>query len=275
MMFEKTMLPKSIQCLQDYSLTKFIADLIAGITVGLVALPLTMAFAISSGVLPQSGLYCGILAGFLISAIGGSRCQVGGPTGAFVVVIAGIVAKYGMNGLLLCTLMAGVIIALLGITGLGSAVKFIPRPVIVGFTNGIAMLIASTQIKDFFGLNIAHQYRLSIVWRFARNGSDCKDGDQHPFRSADASCRDDTRACFAGNSTVCGATCTIHPTCGSGGDSFRRRLQYGRMERNPPITEVALDGSRCMGNHLRVDGLCRFDSRGYGGHDSGGAPLYT
>ncbi len=155
-MFEKTMLPKSIQCLQDYSLTKFIADLIAGITVGLVALPLTMAFAISSGVLPQSGLYCGILAGFLISAIGGSRCQVGGPTGAFVVVISGIVAKYGMNGLLLCTLMAGVIIALLGITGLGSAVKFIPRPVIVGFTNGIAMLIASTQIKDFFGLNIAH-----------------------------------------------------------------------------------------------------------------------
>lgn len=113
-----------------------------------------MAFAISSGVPPESGLYCAVIAGFLISALGGSRVQIGGPTGAFVVVVAGIVAKYGMDGLFMCTIMAGVLLMLLGITGLGTAVKFIPRPVVIGFTNGIAVLIASTQIKDFFGLQI-------------------------------------------------------------------------------------------------------------------------
>ncbi len=147
-------LPKSVLCLREYSVRTFVADLIAGFTVGLVALPLAMAFAISSGVPPQSGIYCAVVAGFLISALGGSRCQIGGPTGAFVVVVAGIVAKYGIDGLFLCTLMSGVMIALLGLTGMGTAVKFIPRPVVVGFTNGIAVLIASTQIKDFFGLKI-------------------------------------------------------------------------------------------------------------------------
>lgn len=147
-------LPKSLLCLRDYSWAKFRSDLIAGITVGLVALPLAMAFAISSGVPPQSGIYCAIITGFLISALGGSRCQIGGPTGAFVVVVSGIVAKYGVDGLFACTMMAGVMIALLGLTGMGTAVKFIPRPVVVGFTNGIAVLIASTQIKDFFGLKI-------------------------------------------------------------------------------------------------------------------------
>lgn len=148
--------PKSLLALHDYSGRKFLADLIAGLTVGLVALPLAMAFAISSGVAPQSGLYCAVAAGFLISALGGSRVQIGGPTGAFVVVVSGIVAKYGLEGLFMCTMMAGVMLILLGVTGLGTAVKFIPRPVVIGFTNGIAVLIASTQIKDFFGLRIAH-----------------------------------------------------------------------------------------------------------------------
>ena len=147
-------IPKSIQCLRHYSGRTFLADLVAGVTVGLVALPLAMAFAISSGVQPQAGLYCAIVAGFLISALGGSRSQIGGPTGAFVVVVSGIVAEYGIDGLFNCTLIAGVLLVLLGITGLGTAVKYIPRPVVVGFTNGIAVLIASTQIKDFFGLRI-------------------------------------------------------------------------------------------------------------------------
>ena len=147
-------LPKSIQCLKDYNRQKFVGDLIAGITVGFVALPLAMAFAIASGVTPQAGVYTAIIAGFLISLLGGSSTQIGGPTGAFVVVVYGIVTKYGLDGLYMCTLMAGVMLVILGITGLGTAVKFIPRPVVVGFTNGIAVIIASTQIKDFFGLQI-------------------------------------------------------------------------------------------------------------------------
>jgi len=147
-------LPRSIVCLKDYSWHKFASDLLAGVTVGLVALPLAMAFAIASGVAPQSGLYCAIVAGFLISALGGSTTQIGGPTGAFVVVVYGIVVRYGLDGLFMCTLMAGVLLVILGATGLGTAVKYIPRPVVVGFTNGIAVIIASTQIKDFFGLKI-------------------------------------------------------------------------------------------------------------------------
>ncbi|MGH9602461.1 MAG: SulP family inorganic anion transporter, partial [Terriglobales bacterium] len=120
----------------------------------LVALPLAMAFAIASGLPPQAGLYCAVVAGFLVSALGGSLTQVAGPTGAFVIVVAGIVAKYGADGLFICTGIAGILLVVLGATGLGSAVKFIPRPVVVGFTNGIAVIIASTQIKDFFGLKI-------------------------------------------------------------------------------------------------------------------------
>src|SRR5580700_8233398 len=147
-------LPKSIQCLGDYTRQKFFGDVLAGITVGLVALPLAMAFAIASGVSPQAGIYTAVIAGFLISLLGGSSTQIGGPTGAFVVVVYGIVAKYGLDGLYMCTLMAGVMLVVLGITGLGNAVKFIPRPVVVGFTNGIAVIIASTQIKDFFGLKV-------------------------------------------------------------------------------------------------------------------------
>jgi sulfate permease, SulP family len=127
---------------------------IAGLTVGLVALPLAMAFAISSGVAPQAGLYTAVIAGFLISALGGSKTQIGGPTGAYVVVVFGIVTKYGLDGLVVCTMLAGGMLILLGLSGLGSLVKFIPRPVTIGFTNGIAVLIASTQIKDFCGLKI-------------------------------------------------------------------------------------------------------------------------
>jgi SulP family sulfate permease len=145
-------LPKSFLAFRTYSANMFVHDLLAGITVGLVALPLAMAFGIASGVTPQAGLYTAVVAGFLISALGGSRTQIGGPTGAFVVIVAGIVARFGMSGLSMVTLMAGILLLLMGLTGLGSAVRFIPRMVVIGFTNGIAILIASTQIKDFFGL---------------------------------------------------------------------------------------------------------------------------
>ena len=144
--------PKSILCLRGYTLQAFAADLIAGLTVGLVALPLAMAFGIASGVPPQAGIYTAIVAGFLISALGGSRLQIGGPTGAFVVIVAGIIARFGISGLLMVTCMAGCLLVLMGATGLGTAVKYIPRPVTIGFTNGIAVLIASTQVKDFLGL---------------------------------------------------------------------------------------------------------------------------
>src|SRR6185312_842898 len=144
--------PKSLVSLRDYSFHKFTQDLISGLTVGLVALPLAMAFGIASGVTPQAGLYTAVVAGFLISALCGSRVQIGGPTGAFVVIVAGIIAKFGVSGLALVTLMAGLMLVLMGVTGLGSAVRFIPRPVTIGFTNGIALLIASTQIKDALGL---------------------------------------------------------------------------------------------------------------------------
>jgi SulP family sulfate permease len=147
-------LPKSVLCLKDYNANKFVHDLIAGITVGLVALPLAMAFSIASGLTPQAGIYCAIVTGFLISALGGSKTQIGGPTGAFVVVVAGIVAAHGVDGLFICTVMAGVILLVMGATGIGSTIKFIPRPIVIGFTNGIAILIASTQVKDFFGLQI-------------------------------------------------------------------------------------------------------------------------
>lgn len=146
--------PKLFDALREYRVAWLAGDLVAGLTVGLVALPLAMAFAIASGLPPQNGIYTAIVAGFVISALGGSRTQIGGPTGAFIVVVAGIVSVYGIDGLFMCTLMAGVILILLGVTGLGTAVKYIPRPVVIGFTNGIAILIASTQIRDFFGLQL-------------------------------------------------------------------------------------------------------------------------
>jgi SulP family sulfate permease len=147
--------PRSIKSLRRYDRHLFLSDAIAGVTVGLVALPLAMAFAIASGMPPETGIYTAVVAGFITSALGGSLTAVGGPTGAFVVVVAGIIAEYGIDGLFMCTMMAGVILIALGATQVGSAVKYIPRPVVIGFTNGIAVLIASTQIRDFFGLQVA------------------------------------------------------------------------------------------------------------------------
>src|SRR5471032_1189014 len=128
--------PKLLLAIATYDRRKAIADVMAGVTVGLVALPLAMAFAIASGLSPQAGIYCAVVTGFIVSALGGSRVQIAGPTGAFVVVIAGIVAKYGVDGLFMCTMMAGVMLVAMGLTGMGSAVRFIPRPVVIGFTNG-------------------------------------------------------------------------------------------------------------------------------------------
>jgi SulP family sulfate permease len=147
--------PKLLDCLPGYTRRTFLSDLIAGLTVGVVAIPLAMAFGIASGVTPQAGIYTAIVGGFIVSLLGGSRIQIGGPTGAFVVIVAGIIAQHGLSGLLMVTMMAGVILIFLALTGLGQAVKFIPRPVVLGFTNGIALLIASTQIKDFLGLTTA------------------------------------------------------------------------------------------------------------------------
>ncbi len=151
---KKHLRPKLFDALRQYNLQTFTHDLIAGITVGLVALPLAMAFAISSGMSPEAGIYTAVIAGFIISALGGSKTQIGGPTGAFVVIVYGIIATHGVNGLFICTIMAGLMLLFLGLTGLGSVIKYMPRPVVIGFTNGIAVLIASTQIKDFFGLTI-------------------------------------------------------------------------------------------------------------------------
>lgn len=139
---------------RQYTRKDFFSDLASGVTVGLVALPLAMAFGIASGVKPEQGIYTAIVAGFLISMFGGSKVQIGGPTGAFVIIVAGIIAKFGLSGLWMVTAMAGVILILMGLTGFGTMVKFIPRPIVVGFTNGIALLIASTQIKDFLGLKL-------------------------------------------------------------------------------------------------------------------------
>lgn len=146
--------PKLFTTLKNYSLAQFRGDAIAGMIVGIVALPLAIAFAIASGVSPERGLFTAIVAGFLISVLGGSRVQIGGPTGAFVVIVYSIVHKYGLDGLLLATFMAGILLVVMGIFGFGSVVKFIPYPVIVGFTSGIALIIFSSQVNDFLGLGI-------------------------------------------------------------------------------------------------------------------------
>src|SRR6187455_2155755 len=151
--------PKLLDGLATYDRRTLASDLLAGLTVGVVALPLAMAFGIASGVTPQAGIYTAIVGGFLVSLLGGSRIQIGGPTGAFVVIVAGIIAAHGLSGLLMVTMMAGVMLVFLAVTGLGQAVRFIPRPVVLGFTNGIALLIASTQIKDALGLTMAETPR--------------------------------------------------------------------------------------------------------------------
>lgn len=138
----------------NYSLSTFRSDLIAGVIVGIIALPLAIAFGIASGVSPQQGLITAVIAGFLVSFLGGTHYLIGGPTGAFIVIVYGIVQQYGMNGLIIATLMAGILLVLMGIFRLGSIIKFIPYPIVVGFTSGIAVVIFSTQIKDFFGLTI-------------------------------------------------------------------------------------------------------------------------
>lgn len=147
--------PKIIFTLKNYSKEKFYADLMAGVIVGIVALPLAIAFGIASGVTPEKGLFTAIIAGFIISLLGGSRVQIGGPTGAFIIIVYGIVQQYGVTGLAIATMIAGVMLVAMGLLKLGAVIKFIPYPVVVGFTSGIALTIFATQIKDLFGLEIA------------------------------------------------------------------------------------------------------------------------
>ncbi|MDD3178743.1 MAG: sulfate permease [Opitutaceae bacterium] len=147
--------PKLFDTLKGYTSQDFVSDLIAGITVGIVALPLAMAFAIASGVKPEAGIFTAVIAGFIISALGGTRVNIGGPTGAFIVILYGIGVKYGLDNLAICTVMAGVLLLIMGIARLGTMIKYIPYPVTMGFTSGIAVLIFTTQIKDFFGLTVA------------------------------------------------------------------------------------------------------------------------
>ncbi len=147
--------PKLFQTLRHYTREQFTSDLLAGIIVGIVALPLAIAFGIASGVSPEKGLYTAIVAGFIISFLGGSRVQIGGPTGAFIVIVYGVVQQYGLTGLAVATVMAGFLLMAMGFLKLGTIIKFIPYPVVVGFTSGIALTIFSQQIKDLFGLQIA------------------------------------------------------------------------------------------------------------------------
>lgn len=148
--------PIFFESIKSYNKEKFVSDLMSGVIVGIVALPLAIAFAIASGVTPEKGLYTAIIAGFIISILGGSNVQIGGPTGAFVVIISGIIIQYGLQGLAIATVIAGILLVLMGILRMGIVVKFMPYPIIVGFTSGIALIIFTTQIKDFFGLTIAH-----------------------------------------------------------------------------------------------------------------------
>jgi len=152
---KRTFIPKLFTVYKKgYSREQFIKDLTSGLIVGIVALPLAIAFAIASGVSPEKGLITAIIAGFIISAFGGSRVQIGGPTGAFIVIVYGIIAEYGMDGLIIATFIAGIMIMIMGFAKLGSLIKFVPYPLIVGFTSGIALVILSSQVKDFFGLDM-------------------------------------------------------------------------------------------------------------------------
>lgn len=148
------LVPKLVTTLQSYDRDQLFSDVTAGVIVGIVALPLAIAFAIASGVSPDRGLWTAIVAGFLISALGGSRVQIGGPTGAFVVIVYGVVQKYGIDGLTVATLMAGVILIVMGVAKFGGVIKFIPHPIVIGFTSGIAVIIFSSEVKDFLGLRM-------------------------------------------------------------------------------------------------------------------------
>src|SRR5471030_1235155 len=146
--------PKIFDTLKNYTRDQFFKDVIAGVIVGIVALPLAIAFAIASGVSPEKGIFTAIIAGLVISVLGGSRVQIGGPTGAFIVVVYGIVQQFGINGLIIATFIAGILLIIMGLARLGNIIKFIPHPLIVGFTAGIALIIFSSQMKDFFGLKM-------------------------------------------------------------------------------------------------------------------------
>jgi len=148
--------PKIIDTLKNYNKAQLYKDVVAGVIVGIVALPLAIAFAIASGVSPEKGIFTAIIAGFVISALGGSRVQIGGPTGAFIVIVYGIVQQFGVNGLVIATFLAGLLLIIAGIAKLGNVIKFIPYPLIVGFTTGIAFIIFSSQMKDFFGLKMGN-----------------------------------------------------------------------------------------------------------------------
>ena len=146
--------PKLLAVLENYSKEKFMADLMAGIIVGIVALPLAIAFGIASGVSPEKGLVTAIIGGFIVSFLGGSSVQIGGPTGAFIVIVYGIIQNFGIEGLAIATVIAGILLVLMGVLKLGTVIKFIPYPIVVGFTSGIALTIFTTQMKDLFGLSI-------------------------------------------------------------------------------------------------------------------------
>lgn len=146
--------PALLTALKHYSKEKFMADLMAGIIVGIVALPLAIAFGIASGVSPEKGLITAIIGGFLVSLLGGSNVQIGGPTGAFIVIVYGIIQEFGVEGLAIATVIAGLMLVLMGALKLGSVIKFIPYPIVVGFTSGIALTIFTTQMKDLFGLTL-------------------------------------------------------------------------------------------------------------------------
>lgn len=148
------LLPKLVTTLREYDRAQFAKDAAAGVIVGIVALPLAIAFAIASGLPPQAGLYTAVIAGFMISLLGGSRVQIGGPTGAFVVIVYGVVQQFGVGGLTVATIMAGIILIVLGLAKMGGMIKYIPHPVTIGFTSGIAVVIASGQLRDFFGLDL-------------------------------------------------------------------------------------------------------------------------
>ncbi len=152
--FSQYFRPRLIDALRGYDKARFSTDVTAGITVGVIALPLAIAFAIASGAKPEAGIFTAIIAGFIISALGGSRVQIGGPTGAFIVIVYGIIMQYGYANLLICTMMAGVMLVAMGLTRMGNLIKFFPRPLIMGFTSGIAVLIILSQIKEIFGLRI-------------------------------------------------------------------------------------------------------------------------
>jgi SulP family sulfate permease len=155
--FKDVFSPKLFSTIRSYNKEKLLQDSIAGMIVGIVAIPLAIAFGISSGVGPTEGLITAIIAGFIISAFGGSKVQIGGPTGAFIVIIYGIIQQHGLAGLLIATIMAGILLILMGLFKLGNVIKFVPYPVIVGFTAGIAVTIFSTQMNDLFGMGIQNE----------------------------------------------------------------------------------------------------------------------